>query len=163
MKKLICLIITLLTMPCVVQGKTPNSAVQQTKIVTNCPYLKVSIVKCEANGKTVILELKMTNMSDNDANKVGLWGTGAIVYDDQGNKYYRDNISMKFANMQFTQSWIDYDFLADIPVKVAIKIDGVSTLAESLARVTIEILNDGGLGIKKETPITLRNIPITRQ
>ena len=92
MKKVICFIIALLTMPFVAQGETPNSAVQQTKIVTNCPYLKVSIVKCEANGKTVILELKMTNMSDNDANKVGLWGTGAIVYDDQGNKYYGDHI-----------------------------------------------------------------------
>ena len=166
MKKVICFIIALLTMPFVAQGETPNSAVQQTKIVTNCPYLKVSIVKCVANGKTVILEMKMTNMSGNDANDVSLYCVRDVIqaYDDQGNIYENGAVALKFANKEFvSSSGARYDFLADVPVRVTVRFEGVSTIAEALARVTIRFQDHDVLGLKYSTPITLRNIPITRQ
>lgn len=134
---------------------------QQMRITTNSPYFKVSIVKCVANGKTVMLEMKMTNTSGEDANGVAMYN-GITVYDDQGNEYGDGNVGLKFANKEFSNHFASHDFIADVPVKVTIKIEGVSTLAETLARVTIP-LSHGNLGLKADTPITLRNIPITRE
>ena len=137
-----------------------SSADPQMKIVTNSPYLKVSVTKCEANGKTVILEMKMVNISGNDADHVRIWAGNIKVYDDQGNVY---GATIKVANGQFTDYMVENDYLADVPVKVAIKIENVSTIAESLARVTLAFDDHGILGLNRETPVTLRNIPITRQ
>lgn len=139
---------------------TSSSADPQMKIVTNSPYLKVSVTKCEANGKTVILEMKMVNVSGNDADGVRIWAGNIKVYDDQGNVY---GATIKVANGQFTDYMVENDYLADVPVKVAIKIENVSTISESLARVTLAFDNHGILGLNRDTPVTLRNIPITRQ
>lgn len=139
---------------------TSSSADPQMRIVTNSPYLKVSVTKCEANGKTVILEMKMTNTSGNDADGVRIFCENIKVHDDQGNVY---GATIKVANGQFTNWYAQNDYLADVPVKVAIKIENVSTISESLARVTLAFENHGILGLNKETPVTLRNIPITRQ
>lgn len=142
---------------------TSIQAVQQMRITTNSPYFKVSVVKCIANGKTVMLEMKMTNTSGEDANRVGLvWNHFIGVYDDQGNSYGDGSIELKFANKDFRAHDTFHDFIADVPVKVTIKIEGMSTLAETLARVTIPFSHDR-LGLKADTPITLRNIPITRE
>ena len=133
------------------------------RITTNSPYFKVSVVKCVANGKTVMLEMKMTNTSGEDANDVGLHCWNINVYDDQGNEYGEESVGLKFANKEFVvRSWTYHDFIADVPVKVIIRIEGVSTLAETLARVTIPFIHNK-LGLKEEAPITLRNIPITRE
>ena len=137
-----------------------SSSTPQMKITTNSPYMKVSITKCSANGKTLILEFKMINTSGEDANGVGLWPDGIVVYDDQGNEY---KAGLKFANKEFkTGGWHEHDFIADIPIKVAIQVEGVSSAAESLARVTLPFEHNK-LGLKKDSPITLRNIPITRE
>ena len=142
---------------------TSIQAVQQMRITTNSPYFKVSIVKCVANGKTVMLEMNMTNTSGEDANRVGLdWNRYVSVYDDQGNEYGGGRIELKFANKDFRADGTFHDFIADVPVKVTIKIEGMSTLAETLARVTIPFSHDR-LGLNPDTPITLRNIPITRE
>ena len=137
-----------------------SSSTPQMKITTNSPYMKVSITKCAANGKTVILEFKMINTSGEDANGVGLWAEKIVVYDDQGNEY---KAGLKFANKEFNMyGWQAHDFIADIPIKVAIQVEGVSSAAESLARVTLPF-DHNKLGLKADSPITLRNIPITRE
>ena len=142
---------------------TSIQAVKQMRITTNSPYLNVSVVKCVANGKTVMLEMKMTNTSGEDANEVMQRSWLIKVYDDQGNEYGRESVGLKFANKEFAvNKTTSHDFIADVPVKVIIRIEGVSTLAETLARVTIPFIHNK-LGLKEEAPITLRNIPITRE
>lgn len=135
---------------------------QQMRIVTNNPNFKVKITRCAASGKTVLLELMITNVSGNDAENVTCRRGAIEAYDEQGNVYGDRNVTIKFANQQFTDwhSW-NYTLLADVPVKLTLKIEGVATQAEMLSRVTIPFRHDG-LGLKFDTPVTLRNIPISR-
>lgn len=137
---------------------------QPMRIVTNCPYIKVNITRCEASGKTVMLEFKMSNTSGNDAEGVQFSVGGVKVYDDQGNEYNAayGAISMKYANQQFRTGVDSYTILADVPAKFTLKIDGVSTSAESIARLTLPLYHNG-LGLKTDAPVTMRNIPINRE
>lgn len=134
---------------------------QQMRIVTNNPNLKVRITRCVASGKTVLLDLVFTNVSGNDAEGIFVVessrSNGRKVYDDQGNSY---SSVFKSANNDFRdRSWMT--LLADVPVKATLRIENVSTNAEMLARVTIP-LEHNGLGLELDTPVTLRNIPISR-
>lgn len=147
-------------------GSSSGQGTQPMRIVTNNPYIKVNVTKCVANGKTVMLEFKLTNTSGNDAANVGISigrsDCGINVYDDQGNEYSERALALKYANKQF-ETWAgSYTLLADVPAKFTLKIDGVSTSAESFARIVLPFEHNG-LGLKIDTPITLRNIPINRE
>ena len=152
-----------------VQTSSASASVSETqqqpmKIVTNCPNIRINVKKCVANGKTVMLTFKMTNVSGNDAEYVGIYldRNGAGAYDDQGNEYGERSLSLKYANRDFRYTGLECTLLADVPATFTLKIEGVSTSAEYLARVTIPC-HHNGLGMKLETPITMRNIPINRE
>ena len=145
-------------------GSSSGQGTQPMRIVTNCPYIKVNVTRCEASGKTVMLEFKVNNTSGNDAENVQFRVGEVKVYDDQGNEYNAayGAISMKYANQQFRTGYDSYTILADVPAKFTLKIDGVSTSAESIARLTLP-LEHNGLGLKIDAPLTMRNIPINRE
>lgn len=180
MKKtlVLCAVCAAMTMSASAEKTTSNEAVQTSsasvsetqqlpmKIITNCPNIRIKVTKCVASGKTVMLTFKMTNVSGNDAENVYVikYRDAGNVYDDQGNIY--DDLSLKYANNDFRTyyfpSGFNFTLLADVPVTFTLKIEGVSTSAEYLARVDLQC-NHSGLGLKTETPITLRNIPINRE
>lgn len=182
MKKtlVLCAVCAAMTMSASAEKTTSNEAVQTSsasasvsetqqlpmKIITNCPNIRIKVTKCVASGKTVMLTFKMANVSGNDAENVGIdpvgiHCSGGSVYDDQGNVYRHQDLSLKYANQNF-ESKVWCTLLADVPATFTLKIEGVSTSAEYLARVTIPCSHNG-LGLKTETPITLRNIPINRE
>ncbi len=134
------------------------------KIITGHPDLKFQIKRCAASGKTVIIDMIITNKSGNDIETM-IHETncgGSNIYDSDGNSYesYRSS-EVKVGNKPFSYG-TRYTFITDVPVKVQLKIPNVSTTAESLARVDFRFWCDA-LGLGCDHKVVIRNIPISRE
>lgn len=138
------------------------------KIITNHPDFKVKVKRCVASDKTVIVDLILNNEGTNDVEKVdfGSSWTGAYheAYDDEGNIYKDDKIRICVAN---TNEWKEnrtdeFNIPAGVPIKVSIKIEGVPTSAEAIARLSL-CFNCAAWGLAyNKKPIKISNIPISR-
>jgi hypothetical protein len=144
-----------------------NSAYTQEdgiKIVTGHPDLKIQIKRCAASGKTVIIDMVITNKSGNDIETM-IHETncnGSSFYDSDGNSYESYGSSeVKVGNKPFSRG-ARYTFINDIPVKVQLKIPNVATTAELLARVDFMFWCDA-LGLGCNHKVVIRNIPISRE
>ena len=140
-------------------------------IVTNHPDFQVKVKRCAASDKTIILDLTCTNLGDQDITDiafigfdVGMNGKFSEAYDDEGNQYGRGTISVKVANQkEYLRERYNYRMISGIPVKVSLRIDGVSTSAENIAYLAFLVnCNSWGIGFDKKKWVTMRNIPITR-
>lgn len=140
----------------------------QTQIITGHPDFKVRVTRCVANGKTVVLDMVFTNVSETDVEDWSIFLVGnsgyTTVYDSEGNMYSGEKgnrLAIKVSNN-------DYDYfgtwglkmISDVPMKVSLQIKGVPETVESLARVdlivNIPLFNIGS------TPVKIKNIPISR-
>ena len=134
------------------------------KIVTNHPDFKIKVKRCEASGKTVIVDLILINQGVNDVEKIEGYGVRyydhSEAYDDEGNIY--DNIQVKVSNKE-NYSWESgaFNIPTGVPMKYSVKIEGVPQSAESIARLKLLFLYNGwGLDVNK--PVKISNIPISR-
>ena len=136
------------------------------KIVTNHPDFNIKVKRCAASGKTVILDLILTNEGTNDVENVwvyGGWSNHSEAYDDQGNIYQNDAIAVKVANRK-EYSCGDtgrFNIPTGVPMRLSVRIDGVPTAAESIARFKL-FVNCSAWNLNDEKPVLFRNIPITR-
>lgn len=136
------------------------------KIVTNHPDFKIKVKRCEASGKTVIVDLILINQGVNDVEKIkgnggwGNWGRSE-AYDDEGNIY--DNIQVKVSNKENYNSYDsgEFNIPAGVPMKFSVKIDGVPQSAESIARLKLVFFYNGW-GLNGDKPVKISNIPISR-
>ena len=139
----------------------------QIKIVSGHPDLKIKVSRCVANGKSVFLDLALTNEGVNDVDNFHLfinemYRNKIVCYDDLGN-IYEENIFAKVANRkEYANEWTgEFNLPADVPIKINIRIDNFSTSAESIARITLPFeCEEWGLDYNKPAKIT--NIPISR-
>ena len=135
------------------------------KIVTNHPDFKIKVQRCAASGKTVILDLILTNEGVNDVENVRVHGgfEYAEVYDDQGNIYQGDAIAVKVANRtEFRLNNTDrFHILTGVPMRLSIRIDGVPASAESIARLKLPVTAEAW-NLNWDKPVIFRNIPISR-
>ena len=71
------------------------SAQDGIKIITNHPDFKIKVKRCAASGKTVVIDLILTNEGTNDIEGVyvcgGAWDCSE-AYDDEGNIYKDSSI-----------------------------------------------------------------------
>ena len=133
------------------------------KIVTNHPDLKVKIKRCVANGKTLVLDMAMTNESDNDVRMRVCMGNGdCTLHDSEGNEYsggWDGPIVLKVANNEPGQ-WIEWvTLIAGVPTNLKWTIKGVPNSVESIARMQFRIECEAWSLNEK---VTIRNIPIAR-
>jgi hypothetical protein len=149
-----------------------NVSAQDTplKIVTGHPDLKVKIKRCAASGKTIILDLIVTNEGARDVERFALLGSPAWdrgeAYDDEGNIYRESNggkILLKVTNgTSFESHTSDFRLLSGVPMRVSIKIENFSTSATTIAYLKLGVdCEELGLGDHNKS-ITFRNIPISR-
>ena len=152
----------------------PQEAVQEAPkdapltIVSNHPDFKIKVKRCAASGKTVIIDLLLTNTGTQDVDGLVAYGgrdefghnLPTQVYDIEGN-IYNYQIYVKLANSEkySIEQWVD--LLPDVPVKMSVKVEGVSTTAEAFARVRLSF-KCNKWGLYQEKPAVLRNIPISR-
>jgi len=135
------------------------------KIVTNHPDFKIKVKRCAASGKTVVLDLILTNEGVSDVEGLEVVGGGAFggiseAYDDEGNIY--PDVHVKVANnREYTNLSQGLNIPTGVPMKVSVRLDGVANSAESIARLKLIIVCHAW-GIGYEKPVRISNIPISR-
>lgn len=137
-------------------------SIAQTQIVTGHPDFKVKVTRCAASGKTVVLDMVFTNVSETDVEdwSIGTLYCNTVIYDSEGNVYKDNNLAVKVSNFDYSMGFNNLKMISDVPMKVSLQIKGVPETVESLARVdlhvTIPSFNIGN------TPVKIKNIPISR-
>lgn len=131
------------------------------KVVTGHPDFKITLTRCIANDKTVLLEMTLLNVTDNDEElNVNAGYRDVKFYDNLGNIYEGKNVKVKLANHEYTNYNDNMNFVSNMPVKVSYMISDVSLNATEFVladiRTYIPGMNVTGNIVK------LRNIPIER-
>ncbi len=143
------------------------SAQDGIKIVTGHPDFKLKVTRCAASDKTVIIDLILSNEGTDDVENVILWACttmeAIVTYDNEGNIYGCGSNLVKLAN---NPEYSDHDsgvftILSGVPMRLSIRIEGVSTSAESIARITLPF-ECQAWGLNSQKPVKITNIPITR-
>lgn len=136
-----------------------------TKIVTNHPDFNIKVKRCAASGKTVIIDLILSNAGVNDVERVevggGYWGSEA--YDDEGNIYQSRNVKVKVANRtEYDPNRTgEFNIPSGVPMRLSISIEGVSQSAESIARLKL-VVRCPTWGLGENKPVKFSDIPISR-
>ena len=142
---------------------TQNVSAQDAplKIVTNHPDFKIKVKRCAASGKTVIIDLILNNIGTTDVNaQARSWCS--VAYDNEGNIYDENNIYVKVANRpEFGAYSGMFDIPTGVPMRLTVRIDNVSTEAESFARLKLHI-DCNKWGLNESKLIMFSNIPISR-
>ena len=134
------------------------------KIVTNHPDFQIKVKRCAASGKTVILDLVLNNLGVNDIENVEIFGGGgkSEAYDDEGNIYQGDNITVKVANRpNYNWTTESFNIPTGVPMKLSIKIEGVPQSTENIAILKLAVYCEKW-GLDRDKPVRFTNIPITR-
>lgn len=130
------------------------------KLVTNHPDFKIKVRRCEASGKTCVIDLIIENVGASDVyistgNRTG----GLIAYDDEANRY--ESIKVSVGNNE----WIWYKqrmLMSCVPMKARIQIEGVAESATMFRRLDWYI--DSKIwGLDGNKPIKFINLPISRE
>ena len=135
------------------------------KIVTNHPDFKIKVQRCAASGKTVIIDLILTNEGATDVEDILGWGgsRGSEAYDDEGNIYQQNAIKVRVANRPRYSDYNSDNFKipVGVPMKFSICIENVPVSAESIARLNLHF--DCKIwGLNDNKPVKISNIPISR-
>ena len=151
-------------------AETQQSERGAIKIVTGHPDLKVKVRRCEASGRTCIIDLTVTNMGVNDV-YADISGTyydyKSSAIDDQGNIY---KVSVRLANeKQYHTDNEKIPLVSEVPMKVSIRLDNVPESSETIAKLELAVQCDE-LGLQatqangwKKHNVVIRNIPISRE
>ena len=135
------------------------------KIVTNHPDFKINVKRCAASGKTVIIDLILTNEGATDVEKIegagGCYYTEA--YDNDGNIYQGDAVKVRVANRQnYTCSGCgDFKIPVGVPMRYSICIENVPVSTESIARLSL-CFECEKWGLSRDKLVKISNIPISR-
>lgn len=139
-----------------------DSEERPMRIITNHPDFKIKIKRCEAAGKTCVIDLVIENIGYEDVIiRTGSQERHFIGYDDEMTEYTNIRVSMGNSN------WLGYwseerKLMANIPIKARIQIEGVPAAATMFRRIdwTIE---SGAWNLGREKKVKFLNIPITRE
>lgn len=132
------------------------------KLVTNHPDFKIKVRRCEASGKTCVIDLIIENVGSTDVTMlVSYHSSYMIAYDDEANQY--TNMKLSLGSTEWINSGGSYrTLMAGIPVKARIQIEGVAESATMFRRLDWKMQCEAwGLNLSK--PIKFINLPISRE
>jgi hypothetical protein len=138
------------------------------KIVTNHPDFKIKISRCVAIDKNVFIDLLLSNEGNDDIEAIELWACSTMesiaTYDNEGNTYgcYSNFVKLANSNNYSNHGTGLFKLLEGVPTRLSIRIDGVSTSAESIARIDLPFICPTW-GLTSQKPVKILNIPITRE
>ena len=143
------------------QGYTQEDGI---RIVTGHPDLKLQVTRCEASGKTVVMDMFIMNTGATDVEDVCLYGdyydNVSQIMDKEGNTY---RPVFKLANMQRYENVLGrFSLVSGVKRKVSMRIDNVPESAESFARILIACTSNF-YGLTNGHTIQIRNVPISRE
>lgn len=129
------------------------------KLVTNHPDFKIKVRRCEASGKTCVIDLILENVGSSDVNMY-IDGNSLIAYDDEANEYNKISISVGNSNWIYADS---RTLMAGVPMKARIQIEGVAESATMFRRLDWGIQRCEAWGLDRNKPIKFMNLPISRE
>ena len=135
------------------------------KIVSNHPDFKIKVKRCAASGKTVIIDLVLTNEGATDVEKIegggGYWDSEA--YDDEGNIYQYGDVKVRVANREEYEKngCGEFKIPVGVPMKFSISLENVPASAESIARLSL-VFKCEKWNLNDDKPVKISNIPISR-
>ncbi|WP_455673968.1 hypothetical protein [Phocaeicola sp.] len=144
-------------------GEAIQQRIGSFKLVTNHPDFKIKVRRCEASGKTCVIDLILENIGSQDVD-ISLYSGfhGSIAYDDEANQYHRENLKIILGSSGFTQDWHNGKLLSNVPMKARIQIENVPESATVFRRLDLNIgckaWNIGG-----EKKVKFLDLPISRE
>ena len=134
------------------------------KLVTNHPDFKIKVRRCEASGKTCVIDLIIENVGSSDVTisvQSSYGNNYLIAYDDEANEY--NYIKLAVGSKWITTSYQEkVTLLAGVPMKARIQIEGVAESATMFRRLDWRIYSDAW-GLNSNKPIKFINLPISHE
>lgn len=124
------------------------------KVVTNHPDFKIKVTRCEASGRTCILDFIMENQGSDDVN-LTVTASRTVGFDDEANEYDK--------NMYLTisgKSTFSFTLRAGVPIKGQFRFESVPESAKTFRRIDFS-LTCKAWGLTYDKPVMFKNIPIT--
>ena len=124
------------------------------------PDLKVKMTRCEAAGRTVVIDLVFENVGGNDVD-FRIWGgdnNRSVAYDDEGNVF--NNLRVKVGNSDMSTWYVKQILPAGVPLKGRIQIEGVPESSTVFRRIDLHVESEAWNLDKK---IKISNVPISRE
>jgi hypothetical protein len=135
------------------------------KIVTNHPDFKIKVKRCAASGKTVIIDLILTNEGATDVEQIMGFGGyyGSEAYDNEGNIYQQNAVKVRVANRPSYSDANSGEFKIPegVPMKYSVCLENVPISTESIARLTLHF-DCQKWGLNGSKMVKISNIPISR-
>lgn len=130
------------------------------KLVTNHPDFKIKVRRCEASGKTCVIDLIIENVGSSDVNVMTGYGNGRLIaYDDEANRYESIKVSVGNSNWIWSE-W--RNLMSCVPMKARIQIEGVAESATMFRRLDW-CIDCEAWGLGRNKPIKFMNLPISRE
>lgn len=129
-------------------------------VSTGNPDIKVKVLRCEASGDNVYIDMTITNKTGEDFEVFTVAkgnGCNTIVYDDNGNEFDSEKIRIRYGKDNFEDGHIYKNLIADVPIKFSILVTKVPQSTEYFSVVKPFMEN-------RDVPfkIVIKNLPITR-
>ena len=127
------------------------------------PDLKIKITRCEAAGKTVVIDLVFENVGGNDADLTIVGGDSnkSVAYDDEGNVISYGLFKVKLGNTDLSKWSVAQTLPAGVPIKGRIQIEGVQESATKFSRINL-MMSSGAWGFRDKIS-KISNVPISRE
>jgi hypothetical protein len=128
------------------------------RIVTNHPDFKIKVTRCQASGKTCVIDLILENVGSNDVELTPR--TGQMAFDDEANQYDNSTIKMAFGNLSRWTNYYSFTLRAGVPMKARIQIESVPESVQTFRRIDIEF-QCNAWSLSSDKPVVFTNVPIT--
>lgn len=130
------------------------------RLVTGHPDFKIKVLRCEAAGKTCVIDMIIENTGSNDVEVFfDAGGRGSVAYDDEANEYSGNAVRIAIGNNGLDWGG-HYKLLSEVPVKARIQINGVRESATMLRRMDIYVESRAW---NLDSHIKFMNVPISRE
>lgn len=133
------------------------------RVVTGHPDFKIKVVRCEASGRTCVIDMIWENIGSNDVD-VQIVGSGqSSAYDDEANVYRGgESFFMQIGASKMNPYEVFDDLLSGIPIKARIQIEGVPEATTMFRRIDLDVrCNAWKIGYDKK--VKFYNLPISRE
>lgn len=130
----------------------------QVRIESPHPDLDVKITKCTSVSGNVLVDMIITNYGAEEEITFAAYSHGnSAAYDDDGNIYESNEFRCKIGSGKL-YSYARTIFPTDIPLKVSMQINGISSNATKLLLIKLEVNSNGSMSLNNKKPIVIRNI-----
>lgn len=126
------------------------------RLVTGHPDFKIKVLRCEAAGKTCVIDMIVENVGSNDV-RIVFRPDYAVAYDDEANEYKGIKMAIGSSSLQ---EYHDINLLSEVPVKARIQISGVRESATMIRRMDMWVKSSAW---NLDSNIKFMNVPISRE